>query len=602
MKDLLIVTCLFSAAFVFFSCNRKPAVRNGDVRQTLLTQLDSFAAEISSLEAAAKSSNISESQLQEQFLRCRMAFKKTEWAVAYFQPASSRAINGPPVPEVEMPYLQVIEPSGLQVIETYIFPGYDSSRIKDLLNQLNILQANRIACSAWIANNELPEFQVFEAARLELFRIMTLGITGFDNPLTLKSMQESAAALESLQYVFEQYKDSVQDENPVTQLKNAVEYLRSNPDFNSFNRMEFITGYCNPVSRGIVLFRNQLKIRYYKYNRLLSQDALTLFDSGAFNVNAYAPDHSSFITKEKVDLGKKLFSDPVLSGNGSRSCASCHQPGQAFTDGLAKNTEIGSSLLLERNTPTLINAALQPALFYDLRVRSLEDQSHAVVHSKKEMQGSMTRIAGKLWQDSHYRQMFQTAFPNSDKSRIDTFEIMNAIGSFIRSLTFLNSPFDEYMRGNTSLLQADEIRGFNLFMGKARCATCHYLPLFNGNLPPGYVNMETEVIGVPGVADQKEIDGDLGKYSVVPVASLRHAFKIPTVRNAALTAPYMHNGVFSSLEQVLDFYNRGGGAGLGFKLDNQTLPADSLRLSSSEQEDIISFIRSLNSKMPADKN
>ena len=321
-----------------------------------------------------------------------------------------------------------------------------------------------------------------------------------------------------------------------------------------------------------------------------------MFDSNAYNVNAYSPDPSAFVTDKKIFLGAVLFEDPSLSGNGMRSCRSCHQPEKAFSDGLIKNTNISSRQTLTRDTPTLINAALQPFQFYDLRVRTLEDQSHAVVESAEEMHGSMKLSVQQLWENKKYRLLFSEAFPKPNRTGIDTFEVMNAIGSYIRSLVFLNSPFDDFMRGKPSAMSADAIQGFNLFMGKAKCATCHYLPLFNGSFPPRYMKMETEVIGVPGSLDKKGIDEDLGRYAIVKAESLKHSFKIPTLRNISHTAPYMHNGVFSSLEQVVDFYNKGGGAGLGLKLDNQTLPMDSLGLTKNEQQDLIAFMKSLDSK------
>jgi cytochrome c peroxidase len=291
-----------------------------------------------------------------------------------------------------------------------------------------------------------------------------------------------------------------------------------------------------------------------------------------------------------------LFADPGLSGTGTRSCQSCHQPGKAFTDGLVKNTVIGNNALLKRNTPTLLNAALQPSQFYDMRVNTLEDQSLSVVQSILEMHGSMTLSVGRLWKDKQYRELFSKAFPRKDRTGIDTLEIMNAIGSYVRSLVLLNSRFDEYMRGNRSAMATDEINGFNLFMGKAKCATCHYMPLFNGTFPPRYVKTESEVIGVPGDTLHKKIDDDMGRYAVIETESFRHAFKIPTVRNAARTAPYMHNGVFMSLEQVMDFYNKGGGAGMGMTIENQTLPFDKPGLTEKEKEDVILFIKSLDSR------
>jgi len=111
------------------------------------------------------------------------------------------------------------------------------------------------------------------------------------------------------------------------------------------------------------------------------------------------------------------------------------------------------------------------------------------------------------------------------------------------------------------------------------------------------MKIESEVIGIPESVKSKKLDPDMGRYGVVKVESLKHAFKTPTVRNAAVTAPYMHNGVFTNLEEVMDFYRKGGGAGLGIQINNQTLPVDSLNLSSKEQQDIISFIKCLDSKI-----
>jgi cytochrome c peroxidase len=145
-------------------------------------------------------------------------------------------------------------------------------------------------------------------------------------------------------------------------------------------------------------------------------------------------------------------------------------------------------------------------------------------------------------------------------------------------------------------MNQEEINGFNLFMGKTKCATCHYMPLFNGTFPPRYIFVESEVIGVPHSMANTTIDDDMGRYDILHTGAFRHAFKITTVRNAARTAPYMHNGVFKTLQQVMDFYNKGGGIGLGFKIDNQTLPAEKLDLTQKEQDDVIAFVKSLNSK------
>ncbi|HTB24473.1 MAG TPA: cytochrome-c peroxidase, partial [Puia sp.] len=412
MKKLVFILILFIATVgnTIIFCKQKTVNREREIEQTVQAQIDSFSVICTKLQSAVTNITSSDGELQKLFLTARLAYKKFEWASEYFVPETSGLVNGPPVEEVEMPDLRIIQPSGLQVIEGFLFPVYDSSRKKELIAQLFLLQSDCENYRSFFNLNNLHDPQVLDGVKLEVFRIMTLGISGFDNPVTLKSMQESAVGLESLEKVLGFYIEESGNPKLKQDLGKAISYLKIHTDFNSFNRIEFITDYCNPITAEITDLQESLKINGFKYNRLLNQDAKTLFDSNAFNVNAYAPDHSSFISNEKIALGKLLFSDPVLSGSGTRSCQSCHQPEKAFTDGLAKNTIIGKTELLGRNTPTLINAALQPALFYDLRVNSLEEQSHSVVQREKEMHGSMSLSVKRLWNDKKYRQMFLAAF------------------------------------------------------------------------------------------------------------------------------------------------------------------------------------------------
>lgn len=151
------------------------------------------------------------------------------------------------------------------------------------------------------------------------------------------------------------------------------------------------------------------------------------------------------------------------------------------------------------------------------------------------------------------------------------------------------------MLGNQSKLNNSEKNGFNLFAGKAKCATCHFIPLFNGLVPPEFTETETEVLGVPAKKSKKDakLDSDPGKYNTTHSMIHKYAFKTPTLRNIELTTPYMHNGVFNTLEEVMDFYNEGGGEGLKIAPDNQTLPKDKLNLSKKEIADIIAFMKAL---------
>jgi cytochrome c peroxidase len=151
------------------------------------------------------------------------------------------------------------------------------------------------------------------------------------------------------------------------------------------------------------------------------------------------------------------------------------------------------------------------------------------------------------------------------------------------------------MQGDTSALQKQQQQGFNLFAGKAKCATCHFIPLFNGNIPPWLTKSESEVIGVPEkpVWVNAKIDPDSGRFVINKLEPLLYAFKTPTVRNVANTGPYMHNGVYKTLDEVVEFYHRGGGVGIGISLPNQSLPFDSLILSSAEKQALVAFMQSL---------
>ena len=335
-----------------------------EIEHTLLLQVDTFSAMKNKLLQAVEGGKADQKQLQQLFLQTRLAYKKMEWATEYFAPVISRFVNGPPVQEIEMGSGQVFEAAGLQVIEGYLFPVYDRGQKPELMRQLQLLQTGCDKYKAYFGHISILNWQVFDATKQEVFRVLSLGITGFDNPLTLKSSLESVAALQSLDAVLAYYVGKAGNENLSAEFAAAIKYLNNHTDFNSFNRAEFISDYGNRISTSISNLAAKSNLPVVKYNRLLNQNAKTLFDKDAFNANAYASDQSSYLTPEKVALGNALFSDPVLSGSGTRSCRSCHQPEKAFTDGLAKNTVINSHKPLRRNTPTLINAALQPGAIF----------------------------------------------------------------------------------------------------------------------------------------------------------------------------------------------------------------------------------------------
>jgi len=368
-----IFSILAIAFGVYVGCEQKPPAQAPEkkIAQMLSICIDSFAVFSSDLQRAVESGSVGSQQLQHLFLRAREGYKRIEWAAEYFDPVTARLMNGAPVQEVE-PSGQVINPSGLQVIETYLYPVYDTVNRAALVGMLGKLQPACLVLKRHFENVDILDWQVFDAAKLEAFRVETVGITGFDDPLSMQCLKESAVALESVSAVMGNYSPGRPDISAGTlpdRIRTAIDYLKKHTDFNSFDRAEFILTRANPVTIGISDLQAALKIQPLRYNRLLNQDARTLFDTNAFNVNAYMPDRGAFMTPEKVVLGQRLFNDPMLSGTGTRSCRRCHQPDKAFADGLMKNTALGDHQLLARNTPTLINAALQPALFYDLRAR-----------------------------------------------------------------------------------------------------------------------------------------------------------------------------------------------------------------------------------------
>ena len=535
------------------------------------------------------------SDIQQSFYTARLAYKRVEWLTDYYFPETAKNLNGPPLDEFEEADQVVIQPEGFQVIEEYLFPEVDTSQYENLLQRVKVLKANLTRLSFMDGSNQLTDQHIFDAARLEMFRIFTLGITGFDSPAALYSLPEAKSALTSVEENISVYTEALQQDHSelAQKLSRQFELCRQalKGSFEDLDRLEFLTDYLNPLSS--LLYESQIALGIHPFaeSRTLSSSARTLQDSNSFNPQHFISVSSHGTTVQKVNLGKRLFYDPILSGNHQRSCASCHQPDKAFTDGITRSASLSGGTI-QRNTPSLLNAALQARLFTDSRVVYLEDQAQDVITSVDEMHGSLDRAIDDLKKDEAYIKAFQRAYP---KEGITAQSIRNTIATYERTLISLNSPFDAYVRGNYKALNESEKRGFNLFAGKAKCATCHFLPLTNGTVPPFYEKAESEVLGVPAQAGWKNLtlDSDPGKYNHTKADMHRHAFKTPTIRNVALTAPYMHNGVYKTLEEVVEFYDRGGGQGLGLDVPNQTLSADLLHLTSQEKADIVNFMKAL---------
>ncbi|WP_276505027.1 cytochrome c peroxidase [Terrimonas pollutisoli] len=590
---VIAISCL--ACLIWAACfNSKKETTAQQVVAAYQSDIEGLLKQVDTLIAVTKKNTVI-TDLQQQFYKAKYAYKQIEWLAEYYQPYTARFINGPALQEVEPENKAItIEPEGFQVIEEYLFPAYDSSSKKELVQQIALLRSNISRLQKAALNLETTDAHIFDALRLQLFRIIALGISGFDSPIAQNSIKEAAASIKGIQFYLSSYLQKNKTSQTIDSLLQATQkYLAAQHDFIALDRMQLITRYLDPLAENILALQNELHIPVFSEPRLLKAGARHLFAAGIFNPDFYIPDAASASSAEKIALGEKLFYDPVLSANRSRSCASCHQPDKAFTDRLKANKALNGLASLQRNTPTLLNAALQPALFYDIRVNYLEDQAKAVITNKGEMHGSLAAAVKFLKEDGDYQQLFKKAYQGEEMNEL---HIKNAIAAYVRSLIALNSRFDQYMQGNKMAMNQVEIDGFNLFMGKGKCGTCHFVPLFNGNNPPQFLKVDAEIIGVPTTSDtlHPRLDADQGKYYNHKIDLYRFAFKTPTLRNIELTAPYMHNGVFNTLEEVIAFYDRGGGKGLGLRLDNQTLPEEQLKLSAYEKKALVAFLKTLN--------
>ena len=531
-------------------------------------------------------------ELQQSFEQARDRYKNIEPLIELYFPVFADAVNGPAIDEQE-PHEggKVTFATGFQVIEEYIYPAVDTSAQAALVKETQFLGGMIGRLRQLISNNQMTDQHIFQAMRLEVLRIMALGVSGFDSPVALRSLPESVEALKGIEHILNCFEQQAPAPEVKANLAKAYAFLRQDVSFNDFDRATFFADIMTPLSKSLYAYQQTLGIANRPLISAVDMGKDNFFEKDIFVADYFSNPDNRQPQPEAAQLGKMLFFDPILSGNNKRSCASCHQPNRAFTDGRAKSLAFEGKREVSRNAPTLINALYQRMLFYDLRTMFLEDQAADVMANATEMHGHIDEAVIKISKSEEYQALFKNAY----KKPVTNRTIQLALAAYIRSLSSMNSGFDRYMRGEKTAMPAEAVAGFNVFMGKAKCATCHFMPLFNGTVPAFYMKSESEVLGVPAHPDTAHatIDADLGKFNTYHDDLNKNAFKTPTIRNAGLTGPYMHNGVYTSLEQVIDFYNRGGGAGIGIELPNQTLPTDKLELTAQEQKNIIAFIHSL---------
>ena len=590
----LYVLLIFGLIMLSGSAGTNPQQPHQLVKTQYVANLARFDSAIGVFRQAVQT-NRPANEVQRTFRQMRLAYKPVECLTEFYFPGSAKQLNGPPVPDAEFDDGRWVAwpPYGLQVIEALVFP-LDPAQKTTLNAELTRLQETTRSLRNVVNYNQLSDAHVFEAMRLEVFRIITLGITGFDSPIDTNSLPEAAVSLETMQAMVTQYPIAAKNPTLATQLNQAfglaIRRLQAGK-FVPFDRLTFIRDYAYPLSRLLTDAQQTMGLTLPADKRQLKQSARTLSDPGAFEPMAFARYDTPAPTPDRVALGKMLFSNPVLSGDGKRTCQTCHQPERGFTDGEPTALHINGKTRISRNTPTLLNAGLQSFQFIDSRVFFLEDQINDVVHNPDEMGGSIVKAVSVLQKDTDYQARFKKAYPDS----LTEANLRNALASYVRSLTPAASRVDRYLRADEpkALLTADEKLGFNVFMGKGKCGTCHYFPIFNGTVPPAYIKSESEIIGTPATAAGKKLSPDKGRAGFTALPMHENAFKTPTLRGVGKTGPYMHNGAYQTLEQVVDFYNKGGGKGLGFGPENQTLPFDKLNLTTPEKRALVAFMKAL---------
>ena len=323
---------------------------------------------------------------------------------------------------------------------------------------------------------------------------------------------------------------------------------------------------------------------------------------------SYFVPYNNRMTAAKIEFGRQLFFDKKLSVDGTVSCATCHDPGLAFTDGKSVAEGIAGKRGT-RNSPSLFNAMFNSGQFWDGRAASLEAQAILPLINPDEMGNvSHVQVIDRLQQAPEYVRQFQEVFGG----KITIEGIGKAIAAYERTLVSANAPIDRFIAGDREAISAGAQRGFALFRGRARCSVCHTVnqafPFLSdqnyrntgvATSSPGFEALAERATQVVRHGDQAAAlrglaregpTSELGRFMVSGSPLDIGSFRTPSLRNVELTAPYFHNGTAATLKEVLNFYSKGGGDDP--RRDWELQP---LGLTEREQEDLIEFLKSLTS-------
>lgn len=543
----------------------------------------------------------------------RIELKAIDFWLRYLEPISYKLINGPLPVEWETEVFEKFEKpykrmgAGITLAQLYL--------CEDTINKNELLALLEKSVSALhtfyqdsIISNLKTADHFFFCNRLYLLNLAAIYSTGFECPNTEQIVPELKSMVYNVKNIYAAFNQTFNNtklsDDYDLKYSQLIDFLNTQSNnYENFNHYEFIKNYINPlfaINQQLILKYNLKSNSNQDYS--LNPKATSIFSKSLYysqnSKGVYSRISDQKILKQIEALGKLFFYDPILSGNNKRSCASCHKPNEFYTDTLFQTSlHYNETQRLQRNTPTLVNANFNHLLMLDGKHITLQHQGKDVMTNKNEMSSSEKKLLKKVLSCYDYKTTLKKLLPYTPhEPEISIEHITSALTLYYSKFSKYSSRFDLAMneQGELSL---NEKNGFNLFMSKAQCGTCHFVPQFNGVKPP-YVGSEFEVLGVPKDSLYKELSHDLGRYEVNPASETHRAFRTGTLRNSTKTKPYMHNGVFTSLNQVIEFYNGGVGLGRGLIVNNQTLSSDSLHLTNNEKSNLLAFIKSLDENIP----
>ncbi|MFL9836280.1 cytochrome c peroxidase [Flavobacterium sp. ST-75] len=599
-KKIVAAVVVLAGSFTIISFTRNTSSAPPEVLSNYFSQFNLSLEKLDKTTNDFRYGKTSLDSVQLALKNTRLSYKKVEFFLAFYYAEYIKShINGAPLMHIEkegtMP--KVVSPEGLQVLDELVFSDEAEAERNQIASLSKTIKMKYAVLYSSITGQEFNNQYNVTAMRQQLIRDFSMGVTGFDTPGSLNGLEEVQSSFQGMLAFFkDNYNGDAVAKSKVIQLfEEAIAYLNNPVSFEDFDRLTFLKSYIDPLYKKLGELEGTVNPDYLKYTSGWNPESTSIFAADFLNPYYFTELKKEDDSKELRELGKTLFYDPVVSNEGKLSCASCHNPDKGFTDGVPKSLSNIQGKTVLRNAPTLLNAVYADRYFYDLRAFSLEQQAEHVIFNHDEFNTAYSDILNKLKADKTYADKFKTVF---GKNAVTRENFSKALVSYVMSLQSFSSPFDKYIRGEQADIPAEVKRGFNLFAGKANCATCHFMPTFSGLVPPFYNENESEILGV--LDDPKKtprLDMDMGrndnKIQSEQAWIYERSFKTTTVRNIEVTGPYFHNGAYSTLEEVIDFYDNGGGEGVGLGVSNQTLSPDALNLTDEEKSDLIAFLKSL---------